>query len=423
MNRLHGWLAFAGFAMTTAACAVTPSSGEDTQQDQDAYTIADGVVMQPHGVMRTVQAYQARAEAHVQGAKPIVSAPAGAQLTDHGGKVMAGGVKYTNVYWGSYFAGAGASEVTTVDGFMKTVGTSPDFNSVLAQYSKAGMSIDPASFEGHKVITTDPASTIDDTAIQSQIQAWIDDGTLPAPTGQEIYGLIFPPNVSITLQGSGSCTAFCGYHMTFNSTSGQPVRYMVIPHLDCAGCGFQSTEMDSKTVVLSHEMSEATTDPDVGLAIATNNNAYLGWYDDTNGEIGDICAGDPDSTMFGYAVQTEWSNADGACVATRTTQSSPDYSLAAAPTGAGNGAGNPGTRVRYKVTSTATGGFTGAIKLWVKGLPAGAHSSFSSALSGSGTTILRVTTSTTTPPGTYTLTIDSSSGSLKHSVPVTLTVN
>ena len=38
-----------------------------------------------------------------------------------------------------------------------------------------------------------------------------------------------------------------------------------------------------------------------------------GWYDDTNGEIGDICAWKT-KTVAGYTVQLEWSNKQGACI-------------------------------------------------------------------------------------------------------------
>ena len=38
-----------------------------------------------------------------------------------------------------------------------------------------------------------------------------------------------------------------------------------------------------------------------------------GWYDDANGEIGDICAWTT-KTVAGYTVQKEWSNSQRQCV-------------------------------------------------------------------------------------------------------------
>jgi hypothetical protein len=50
-------------------------------------------------------------------------------------------------------------------------------------------------------------------------------------------------------------------------------------------------------------LCEAITDPIPGQ----------GWYDDANGEIGDICAWKT-KKLGQYTVQLEWSNTAGACV-------------------------------------------------------------------------------------------------------------
>jgi hypothetical protein len=417
MNRSYGWSVSAVLALVSAACAVTPTSGgsgEATAETGQAL-----VTGAPAHVMPTVE--HARAATAARTSKATPDFPAGAQLTYNGGKVNSQST-YLNVFWGSYWSGTGAATASHIDSFMSTVGPSPDFASVLEQYSTPTQTIGVGKYGGKVFIATDPPSTVDDTAIESQIQSWIDAGTVPPASDTEVYSIAFPPGVTITMQGSASCSAFCGYHSSFNTTSGATARYIVLPDPGCggvAGCNFASSIDDDNTIILSHEMSEETTDPDVGLAISTNNNAYLGWYDNANGEIGDICAGDPDSSILGFAVQTEWSNADNGCVATRAT-TTPDYSLLVVnPTVTVA----PGRRARFTIDSTATGGFSGAIKLWVKGLPPGATKSFSSSLTAGGSTVLRVTTATTTPAGTYSIIVDSSSGTLKHNVTATLVVN
>jgi hypothetical protein len=50
-------------------------------------------------------------------------------------------------------------------------------------------------------------------------------------------------------------------------------------------------------------LCEAITDPIPGQ----------GWYDDTNGEIGDICAWQT-KKIGNYTVQLEWSNSANRCV-------------------------------------------------------------------------------------------------------------
>ena len=83
--------------------------------------------------------------------------------------------------------------------------------------------------------------------------------------------------------------------------------------------------------------------------------------------------------------------------------------------------GNP---TNYIVTSTPVSGFTDDIALSVSGLPTDATASFSqdSITGGAGNSTLNVTTSSTTPPGTYTLAITGTSPSLTHSLPATLGV-
>jgi hypothetical protein len=59
---------------------------------------------------------------------------------------------------------------------------------------------------------------------------------------------------------------------------------------------------DALTATSSHELCEAITDPVPGK----------GWYDDRNGEIGDMCAWNF-KQVAGYTVQLEWSNRQGKC--------------------------------------------------------------------------------------------------------------
>src|SRR5262249_9653571 len=59
-----------------------------------------------------------------------------------------------------------------------------------------------------------------------------------------------------------------------------------------------SSNLNEMTVVTSHELTEAITDPNV-------NYKTLGWYDATlGGEIGDIAAGNY-TTLAGFQVQDE----------------------------------------------------------------------------------------------------------------------
>jgi hypothetical protein len=105
--------------------------------------------------------------------------------------------------------------------------------------------------------------------------------------------------VTVSLGGGSSCTTFCGYH---NDINGQ-IFYAVMPYPDCTGCTGALSVIDALTSTTSHELCEAITDPIPGQ----------GWYDDNNGEIGDICAWQT-KQLDGYAVQLEWSNQAGRCI-------------------------------------------------------------------------------------------------------------
>ncbi len=101
---------------------------------------------------------------------------------------------------------------------------------------------------------------------------------------------------------------------------------------------------------------------------------------------------------------------------------SANFSITGSPSSQTVAAGNPAS---YSATVTPSGGFTGSVSLSVSGLPSGASATFSpnSIAGGSGNSTMRVTTSTNTPAGSYTLTITGTSGSLTHSTTVALVVN
>jgi hypothetical protein len=78
--------------------------------------------------------------------------------------------------------------------------------------------------------------------------------------------------------------------------------------------------------------------------------------------------------------------------------------------------------VNYGITITPLNGFSGQVNLSVAGLPTGATASFTPNPATTSST-LAVTTASTTPAGSYTLTITGVSGSLTHTTTVTLVVN
>jgi len=202
-------------------------------------------------------------------------------------------------FWGTAWQGADAALVPQVNDFFSFI-LSSSLMDKLAEYAQPNQPIGPGTFIGTTVITTPkPRKSVSDAAIQKLITAQIANGTLPETTANTLYFLYLPPGVTATQAGQRSCRTFCGYHDSIGGT----VYYAVMPYPGCAGCVGGLAVLDALTSTSSHELSEAITDPVPGQ----------GWYDDANGEIGDICAWQT-KTLGPWTVQLEWSNQDNACV-------------------------------------------------------------------------------------------------------------
>jgi hypothetical protein len=76
-----------------------------------------------------------------------------------------------------------------------------------------------------------------------------------------------------------------------------------MPFPGCSGCTGGLTAANALTSTSSHELCEAITDAIPGQ----------GWYDDHNGEIGDICAWKT-KQIGAFTVQLEWSNKANKCL-------------------------------------------------------------------------------------------------------------
>jgi len=372
------------------------------------------------------------------------AAPAGAHLSYFGGPIISN-VHVVQVLYGSgsYNAQvAGTTNPTMGQFYGDLTGPNSGYVSLLTQYNTTisggtNQTIGNGTFDGLFQIVPSAGnngSTISDTQIQSELLAQITAGHLPAPVldgagnVNTLYMIFFPPGKTITQGGSSSCQpgGFCAYHGTTSSLlNGKNVLYGVMPDMQsglCStgGCG-NGGVFGNYTSVTSHELTEAITDADVG--IATTFAPPLAWYDMVNGEIGDICNGQQGSYVANgttYTIQLEFSNAANNCVLPPPA-SGPNFSIAATPS---SQTVTAGAGTSYTATVTASGGFTGAVAFSVSGLPTGASASFNpTSVTGSGSSTMSVSTSTTTPAGTYTLTVTGTSGTLTHSTTVNLVVN
>ncbi|HKW34974.1 MAG TPA: galactose oxidase-like domain-containing protein [Candidatus Acidoferrum sp.] len=106
---------------------------------------------------------------------------------------------------------------------------------------------------------------------------------------------------------------------------------------------------------------------------------------------------------------------------TITVNPAPDFSIAVSPA---SRSATQGGNAGYTVSVSALNGFTDTVNFSVSGLPSGASASFVPAsVTGSGSSTLTVTTSASTPVGTYTLGINGATAALSHTVNVSLIVS
>jgi hypothetical protein len=299
-----GWFALVAFI----GCAAEPSS---PAPDDDA--VATSVVSR----VPVVTALE----------RPLspYAPPAGAHLTYYGGKILQN-VKVVQVLYGSgtYIPELTSGTPPNVAGFYAQATTSGVFDWLGSEYDTTSPSqrLGRGTFEGVVQITPSRTGTtlspLTDAALKAELADQIGNGVLAAPDNNRIYMVHFPRGEPVSMGTSLSCRDFCAYHGTFKIGS-QDVFYGAMPDISQATCpcAYSTTTFTSQTVISSHELVEAMTDAEVGLA--STLGPPLAWYDATNGEIGDICAPEPVVTFVGndgqtYTIQREFSNAQSACI-------------------------------------------------------------------------------------------------------------
>jgi len=232
-------------------------------------------------------------------------------LIDHGGLEMAN-AGFQAIYWNSTVANSTAtSNGNTLSSVISAFGTAFPDNSnwdnsttddyeIIQQYGTTA-SISSALENPTPIIDRKASQkSIADSKIQSYLAGLFNAGTLN-PQSNLVYGVYFPSGMKVTLAGGASCSTFCGYHSHFTySGTGQQVKYAVFPYLNCRLSSL--TVGDMLTIVSSHEIREAVTDPG-------DNNAN-GWYDAAGYEADDKCVWHNlyQMTRGGFWVQPEFSN-------------------------------------------------------------------------------------------------------------------
>jgi hypothetical protein len=240
------------------------------------------------------------------------------QLVNHGGRQIAN-AGFFAVYWNGSVANAGGAGITSLgyatlqsqmSDFTRLFADSIDYTqsdpgadyTVTQQYGVNGnissAPLSPALTSlGYYIDSRATQSSINDSNVRSYLASLFQSGAVPVSTSV-IYGVYFPAGMKVVLQG-GSCVSFCGYHGHFTYNN-QDIKYASFPFLNCSACklsGFSVADM--MTIVTSHEIREAATDPDLNA-----------WYDNAGYEADDKCAWHNlyQTQNGGFWVQPEFSN-------------------------------------------------------------------------------------------------------------------
>jgi hypothetical protein len=139
-------------------------------------------------------------------------------------------------------------------------------------------------------------ANVTESDIQNMIVAEAGANNVPATTGNTLYFVFIQPGA---ISQFDTVNSFGGHHRSFTSGS-DTYYYAVIPlSLATRPTGSVQQSFNSLTVVASHELAEAITDPVLNAGWDANNSAGQ--------EIGDLCNGISDN-YHGYLVQEEHSN-------------------------------------------------------------------------------------------------------------------
>ena len=141
---------------------------------------------------------------------------------------------------------------------------------------------------GGEITDSGTSTSLSDADIQTIVGRNIGSGKLNY-NANGVYFVVTSSNVN---ENTGFCTQYCGWHTYGNVTAGH-VRYAFVGNANrcLSACAAQSISpnnnagVDGAISVLSHELEEANTDPDI-----------TGWLDSRGAENADKCA-----WTFGHA--------------------------------------------------------------------------------------------------------------------------
>lgn len=201
-----------------------------------------------------------------------------AQTYTYGGGEVIANPEIVVVYWGLQTAG----QAQRLDQFYQRLTSSPYFN-VLAEYGTPSQKIGRASYVKSVAIRpNDGAIHVDTVETAREIDRQILAGTLPFPTANTLYVIHFGQFMDVVMGsnlfgmavGGDAGIGFCAYHFSARTQVPTPIpgiadfgpkiRMAVIPDASRMPprCSHGVSTFEAITFMATHEIVEATTNPD-----------------------------------------------------------------------------------------------------------------------------------------------------------------
>ena len=287
-----------------AACAASVQAGKVIEPGQDEE-------LRPTG-----KGWGERDAPDRQGSRRSKPAAGSNGISYHGGPLLTNGVNVYYIWYGDWSGDVLANSILT--DLAQNLGGSPYFNVNTTYYDASNVHVANAvTFAGSTTDNYSQGTALSDGGVQQVVSNAITSGRLPSdPKG--VYFVLTSKDVNET---SGFCTQYCGWH-TNGNIAGADIKFAFVgsPARCPNACEMQTTGPngggggDGMASILSHELEEATTDPDLDA-----------WYDRRGEENADKCAwtfGHTSSAsnrakynvVLGsrqYLIQQNWVNAAG----------------------------------------------------------------------------------------------------------------
>jgi len=287
----------AGIALAAGALLTTSAFATATKQMQRELRRQDAAAAQqkePGELAPTGRGFpNPQSNPHGDAGKP--GGGGGNGIFYNGGPVMVNGATVHYIWYGDWTGAVGTTNNSTakniLDDLANNIGGSSYFNINTTYYN--GSNVHVLNQVGHAADVTVSGYPYGKNLSDSQIQQIVASTN---PT--DVNGVYFVLTSSDVTASSGFCTQYCGWH-THGTSNGVDIKSSFIgnPERCPSSCAAQTGSpngnygADGMASIISHELEEAVTDPDLNA-----------WYDRRGYENADKCA---------WTFGTTWSSGGG----------------------------------------------------------------------------------------------------------------